>query len=56
VLAAKARALLNGEATVAKDDIRALARPILRHRIITNFQADAQRITREEIIDRLIER
>ena len=46
---------MNGEVTVAPEDIRALAHPILRHRIITNFQADAQRITRDDIIDRLIE-
>ena len=56
VLASKARALLHGNTTVAQEDIRALAHPILRHRIITNFQADAQRITGDEIIDRLIER
>ena len=55
ILAGKARALMNGEVTVAPEDIRALAHPILRHRIITNFQADAQRITRDDIIDRLIE-
>ena len=55
ILAGKARALLHGQVTVAQADIRALAHPILRHRIITNFQADAQRITRDDIISRLIE-
>ena len=56
VLAAKARTLLRGETTVAKEDIRALAHPILRHRIITNFQADAQRVTSDALVTRLIER
>ncbi len=56
IVAAKARALLRGNLTVAHEDIRALAHPILRHRIITNFQADAQRITRDDVINRLIER
>ena len=55
ILAGKARALLRGQLAVAIEDIRALAHPILRHRIITNFQADAQRITVDQIIDRLIE-
>ena len=55
ILASKARALLRGEMTVAPDDLRALARPILRHRIITNFQADAQRVSVDDIIARLVE-
>ena len=55
ILASKARAALDGRRTIDKEDVRALAAPILRHRIITNFQADAQRITRDDIIQRLIE-
>ncbi len=54
VLAGKARALLNGRLTVAVEDIDALARPILRHRILTNFQAEAQGITSDDLIDRLL--
>ncbi len=54
VLASKARALLDGRLTVAQEDIRALAHPILRHRILTNFQAEAQGITSDDLIDRLI--
>ena len=54
IVAAKARALLRGNLTVSMEDVRALAHPILRHRIITNFQADAQRITRDDVIDRLL--
>lgn len=54
VLAGKARALLGGRLTVAREDIYALAHPILRHRILTNFQAEAQRIDSDQIIDRLL--
>lgn len=56
ILSGKARALLHGRFTVDKEDIQKLAHPILRHRIITNFQADAQKITPDHIIDRLIGR
>lgn len=56
VLASKARALLDGRLTVAEEDIRSLAHPILRHRILTNFQAEAQGITSDDLIDRLIGR
>lgn len=55
VLAGKARALLNGRYNVAIEDIRALALPVLRHRIITNFHADAEGITPENIIPRLLD-
>lgn len=56
VLAGKARALLDGRLTVSVEDIHALAHPILRHRILTNFQAEAQKIDSDEIIDRLLKR
>jgi MoxR-like ATPase len=55
VLAGKARALLNGRYNVAIEDIRALALPVLRHRIITNFHADAEGVTPENIIPRLLD-
>ena len=54
VLAGKARALLNGRFNVAMEDIKALAMPVLRHRIITNFTAEAKGIKPDDIIDRLI--
>ena len=54
VLAGKARALLAGRLTVSAEDVRALAHPILRHRILTNFQAEAQNITSDDLIDRLM--
>ncbi len=55
VLAAKARAVLHGRYYVACEDIRAVAAPVLRHRIITNFNAEAEGIKPDDIIRRLID-
>jgi MoxR-like ATPase len=55
VLGAKARALLRGRAHVAVEDIRALAHPTLRHRILLNYRAEAEGITPAEVIRRLLE-
>lgn len=55
ILGGKARALLKGRLHVSCEDIRAVAHPTLRHRILTNFQADAERIKVEDIIDKLLE-
>ncbi len=55
VLAAKARALLSGRLHVAAEDIKAIAHPVLRHRLITNFSADAEGITTDHIVDRLLD-
>jgi MoxR-like ATPase len=55
ILGGKARALLNGRMTVSEEDVRALAPVTLRHRMLTNFQAEAQDVTSEDIIDRLLE-
>jgi MoxR-like ATPase len=54
VLAAKARAVLFGRYYVSTDDIRAVAGPVLRHRIITNFNAEAEGIRPDDIVQRLI--
>jgi MoxR-like ATPase len=54
VLGAKARALLHGRYYVSCEDIRAVAAPILRHRIITNFNAEAENLKTDDIIQRLI--
>jgi MoxR-like ATPase len=54
ILGAKARALLYGRAHVQCDDIQALAFPVLRHRILTNFTAASEGITTDMVIDRLI--
>jgi MoxR-like ATPase len=55
VRGAKARALMHGRYHVSMKDIRALAKPILRHRIVTNFYAEAERISPDVIVDRLLE-
>ena len=55
VLAGKARALLEGRYNVSCEDIQRLAFPIMRHRILTNFHAESDGVTSEEIIRRLIE-
>jgi MoxR-like ATPase len=54
VLAAKARAVLFGRYYVSTEDIRAVAGPVLRHRIITNFNAEAEGIRPDDIVKRLI--
>jgi MoxR-like ATPase len=53
ILAAKARAVLHGRLAVSAGDIRAVLRPVLRHRIFTNFNADAEGIDADQIIDKL---
>jgi len=53
VLGAKARAVLHGRYYVSCEDIRAVAIPVLRHRIITNFNAEAEGVKPEDIIRRL---
>jgi MoxR-like ATPase len=55
VLAAKARALTSGRYHVSFDDIRVLAHPVLRHRIITNFHAQSESVSTDQIVDRLLE-
>jgi MoxR-like ATPase len=54
VLGGKARALMHGRYHVNFDDIRALAHPILRHRILTNFHAESERVTSDNLIDQLL--
>jgi MoxR-like ATPase len=55
VLAAKARAAMLGRAHVATEDIRAVTKPVLRHRLILNFNADAEGFTPDHLVDRLLE-
>src|SRR5215216_3565462 len=55
VLGAKARALTSGRYHVSFDDIRAMAHPVLRHRVLTNFRAESEGINTDQIIDRLLE-
>src|SRR6267142_1858926 len=54
VLGAKARALTQGRYHVSYDDIRSLAHPVLRHRVLTNFRAESEGITTDSIIDELL--
>jgi MoxR-like ATPase len=55
ILAAKARAVLHGRYYVSCEDVRAVAAPVLRHRIITNFNAEAEGIRPDDIVRRLTE-
>ncbi len=55
VLGAKARALMGGRYHVSFDDVRALAHPVMRHRIIRNFHAESEKVTTDEIIDQLLQ-
>jgi MoxR-like ATPase len=55
ILAAKARALILGRYHVSVADVQALARPVLRHRIIPNFYAESERITSDTLVERLLE-
>ena len=50
VLGAKAHALLSGRAAVTPDDVRRVAQPVLRHRVLPNFAADADGVTAEQIV------
>src|SRR5436309_7875232 len=54
VLGAKARALTSGRYHVSYEDIRSLAHPVLRHRVLTNFRAESEGITTDSIIDELL--
>ncbi len=56
LLGAKAHALLDGRSVVAHDDIRAVALPVLRHRVLLNFQAEADEVDADTIVARLLER
>ncbi len=55
ILAAKARAMLNGQNYVSCDDIAAVAPPILRHRIIPNFSAQSEGVTPDDIVRKILE-
>jgi len=55
ILGSKARALMHGRYHVSYEDIRALAKPVFRHRILTNFHAQSEKISSETLIDQLLE-
>jgi MoxR-like ATPase len=54
ILGGKARAILNGQYYVSCDDIESVAHPVLRHRIVVNFAAEAEGINTDEIINRIL--
>jgi MoxR-like ATPase len=54
LLGGKARALMQGRFHVSFDDVKALAKPVLRHRIIRNFHAESEKVTTDQIVDHLI--
>jgi MoxR-like ATPase len=55
IVGAKARALLQGRSHVAAEDLRALAAPVLRHRIVVGFTAESEGVTPDAIIERIVE-
>ncbi|UCE65121.1 MAG: AAA family ATPase, partial [Candidatus Zixiibacteriota bacterium] len=54
VLGAKTRAILHGRPTPSTDDIRLVARPVMRHRIVTSFSAEADGVGTLDVVDRLV--
>ena len=56
ILGAKARAILEGRFHVTTDDVKAVAHPVLRHRLVTTFQADSESITNDDVISMLVEK
>ncbi len=55
VLGGKARALMRGRYHVTFEDVRALAHPVLRHRILTNFHAESERVTKDSLVEQLLQ-
>jgi MoxR-like ATPase len=55
ILGAKTRSILHGRFSPTIDDVRAVALPVLRHRIVTNFNAEAENVSTSEIVTRLLE-
>jgi MoxR-like ATPase len=56
VLGAKARALTNGRYHVSFEDIKSMAHPVMRHRVLVNFRAESEGVTTDSIIDELLDR
>src|SRR6478672_3645279 len=54
ILGAKAKAITSGRYHVSYDDIRAMAHPVLRHRVLTNFRAESEGITTDQMVDELL--
>ena len=54
VAGAKLRALLQGRANGSTDDVKALAKPVLRHRLLLNFDAEADRVRPDQVIEQML--
>jgi MoxR-like ATPase len=54
ILGSKARAILRGELTPGEEDLKAMAYPVLRHRLVTSFAAEAEGVTTDDLVDRLL--
>jgi MoxR-like ATPase len=55
ILGGKARAVMSGRYNVSVEDVRTLAYPILRHRILLNFHAESEKVKPDDVVRRLIE-
>ena len=55
LLGGKAQALLDGRENVSCDDVKAVAFPVLRHRVLMNFEAEAENVKSDDIVQRLLE-
>ena len=55
ILGAKARAILHGRPYAGIEDVQAVAAPVLRHRILTNFNAEAEGVRPDDIVKKLID-
>jgi len=55
ILGAKTRAILSGRSTPDIDDVRSIAAPVFRHRLITSFTAEAEGISADNVVERLLE-
>jgi MoxR-like ATPase len=55
ILGAKARAIMSGRTTPDIEDVRAIAPPVLRHRLVTNFHAEADGVTTDDLVRRLLD-
>lgn len=55
ILGAKARAVLRGELTPGEEDLQTVAHPVLRHRLVTSFAAEAEGVTTDDLVSRLLE-
>ena len=54
ILGAKARALTEGRYHVSFEDVRSMAHPVMRHRVLTNFRAESEGVTSDALVDELL--